>query len=98
VGIPQTEIEVNTHGKDTKHSRYHRQRLQSGTTPARSSADLGAIILEMKREEKYYGKHTKRMTELTKLAEVQQRVMSRFLDRAIENSDKPKRPRLKIVK
>jgi hypothetical protein len=63
-----------------------------------TAADLGAIILEMKREEKYYGKHTKRMTELTKLAEVQQRVMSRLLDRAIENSDKPKRPRLKIVK
>ena len=63
-----------------------------------AAADLGAIILEMEREKKYYGEHTKRMAESTKLAEVQHRVMSRMLDRAIENTDQPKKPHLKIVK
>ena len=63
-----------------------------------SAADLGAIIIEMKREEQYYGKHTRRMTELTMLAEIQERVIHRILDRAIEKSDKPKRPHLKVVK
>lgn len=63
-----------------------------------SAADLGAIILEMKREEQYYGKHTRRMVELTMLAEIQERVIHRILDRAIEKSDKPKRPHLKVVK
>jgi hypothetical protein len=63
-----------------------------------SAADLGAIIFEMKREEKYYGKHTKRMAELTKLTDIQERVIHRMLDRAIEKSDQPERPHLKVVK
>ena len=63
-----------------------------------AAADLGAIILEMKREEQYYGKHTKRMEELTQLAEIQERVIHRMLDRAIEKPDPPKKPHLTIVK
>lgn len=63
-----------------------------------SAADLRAIILEMKREEQYYGKHIKRMAELTMLAKIQERVIHRMLDRAIEKSDQPKGPHLKVVK
>ena len=63
-----------------------------------SAADLGAIILEMKREEQCYGKHTKHMAELMTLADVQKRVVSRMLDRSIEKPTHPKRPHLKIVK
>ena len=61
------------------------------------AADLGAIVFEMEREEKYYGKDSKRLAELEKLAEIQQRVVSRILDRSIEKADQPKRPYLTIV-
>ena len=61
-------------------------------------ADLGALILAMEREEKYYGKHTKRMVELKKLADVQSRVLSRTLERENEKSQQPKRPHLTVVK
>ena len=63
-----------------------------------SAADLGAIILEMKREEEYYGKYTKRMAELKKLAEIQEIVVHRMLDRSIEGHEQPKRPHLRVVK
>ena len=63
-----------------------------------SAADLGAMILEMEREEKYYGKHTKRLTKLKKLAALQEIVVHRMLDNSIDNSDQPKRPHLTIVK
>ena len=33
-----------------------------------AAADLGALIFEIDREKRYYGEHTKRMAELTKLA------------------------------
>jgi len=55
-----------------------------------AAADLGAIVLEMDHEKKYYGEHTKRMTDLMKLAEVQGRVVSRMLDNSIDKSDPPK--------
>ena len=63
-----------------------------------TAADLGAIILEMEHEEKYYGKHTKRLTELKKLAALQENVIHRMLDKSIEKSHQPKRPHLTIVK
>ena len=63
-----------------------------------SAADLGAIILEMEREEKYYGKHTKRMAKLKKMAAVQEKVVHRMLDSSIEKSDQPKSPHLTVVK
>ena len=63
-----------------------------------AAADLGAIILEMERENKYYGGHTKRLAELEKLAEVQKRVVSSMLDNSIDKSDQPKRPRLTVLK
>ena len=63
-----------------------------------AAADLGAIILDMEREKKYYGEHTKRMADLVKLADVQRRVVSRMLDNSIEKSNQPKRPHLTIVK
>jgi len=34
------------------------------------AADLGAIVLEIDREKKYYGEHTLRVAELRKLADV----------------------------
>ena len=63
-----------------------------------AAADLGALELDMKREEKNYGRHSKRMEELTRLAEIQERVIHRLLDRAIEKPTQPKRPHLTIVK
>ena len=63
-----------------------------------SAADLGAMILEMERDEKYYGKHTKRMAKLKKLAELQEIVVHRMLDNSIEKANQPKRPHLTIVK
>jgi hypothetical protein len=62
------------------------------------AADLGALILNMEHEKKYYGEHTKRMADLEKLAEIQRRVVSRMLDNSIDKSDQPKRPHLVIVK
>ena len=69
--------------------------LNQGSPPQEAAADLGEIIMEMKREER---KHTKHMEELTQLAEIQERVIHRLLDRAIEKPTQPKRPHLKIVK
>ena len=63
-----------------------------------SAADLGAIILEMEHEEEHYGQHTKRLTELKKLAALQERIIHRMLDRGIENTDQPKKPHLTVVK
>jgi hypothetical protein len=63
-----------------------------------SAADLGAMILEMEREEEYYGKHTKRMAELKKIVALQEKVVHRLLDSSIEKSDQPKRPHLTVVK
>ena len=63
-----------------------------------TAADLGAIILEMEREEEFYGKHTKRMAKLKKLTELQEIVVHRMLDKSIEKSDQPKRPHLTVVK
>ena len=62
------------------------------------AADLGEIVLEMEREKKYYGEHTKRMQELTMLAEIQGKVFDKALARDIERSNQPKKPHLKIVK
>jgi len=62
------------------------------------AADLGALILAMGREEQYYGKYTKRMAELKKLADIQDRIFTRTLARDIEKSDQPKRPHLTVVK
>ena len=63
-----------------------------------STADLGAMILEMEREEQFYGIHTKRMAELKELAALQEKVVHRMLDNSIEKSDQPKRPHLTVVK
>ena len=63
-----------------------------------SAADLGAIILEMEREEKYFGKHTKRLAELKRIAALQETVVRRLLDNSIEKSEQPKRPHLTVVK
>ena len=63
-----------------------------------TAADLGAIILEMEREEQCYGKHTKRLAELKKLAALQEKVVQRILDNSIDEHDQPKRPHLTVVK
>ena len=56
------------------------------------------MILEMEREEECYGKHTKRLAELKKLAALQEKVVHRMLDKSIEKSDQAKRPHLTVVK
>ena len=63
-----------------------------------SAADLGAMILEMEHEEENYGEHSKRLAELKYLAEVQEMVVHRMLDRSIEGHEQPKRPHLTVVK
>jgi hypothetical protein len=63
-----------------------------------SAADLGAMILEMEREEQFYGKHSKRLADLKKLAALQEKVVHRMLDKSVEEHDQPKRPHLTVVK
>jgi hypothetical protein len=63
-----------------------------------SAADLGAMIMEMEREEKYCGRHSKRLAELKKLRALQERVVMRMLDGSIEGDGRPKGPRLRVVK
>ncbi|MCG6899801.1 MAG: hypothetical protein LJE75_07330 [Gammaproteobacteria bacterium] len=63
-----------------------------------SAADLGAIILEMERQETCYGKHTKRLAELKRIAALQETVVRRLLDNSIEKPDQPRRPHLTVVK
>ena len=63
--------------------------------PQEAATDLGATILEMKREER---KHTKRMAELAMFSEIQEKVIHRLLERAIEKPDQRKRPHLTVVK
>ena len=59
-----------------------------------SAADLGAMILEMEREEELHGKNTERLAELKRGRALQEKVVMRMLD----GSDRPKRPRLRVVK
>jgi hypothetical protein len=66
--------------------------------PQEAAADLGALNLEMNRLKQRYRKYTKRMVELKKLADVQDRIFTRTLARDIEKSDQPERPHLKVVK
>ena len=54
-----------------------------------TAADLGAIIFEIDREKKYYGENTQRMAELKKLAEVQERVVSKMMDEIDDNTHRP---------
>lgn len=63
-----------------------------------TAADLGAIILEMEREEKYYGKDTKRMAELKMLAEVQKQALSKMMDRSNDDLLSSKEKHLLVVK
>ena len=54
--------------------------------------------MKIYREKKYYGEHTKRMAKLKKLAELQERIIHRMLDKSQEEHDQPKRPHLTVVK
>jgi hypothetical protein len=63
-----------------------------------SAADLGAIILEMEREERYHGKHCSRLADLRQLAALQERVVDRMLDESVGGEERPKGPRLRVVK
>lgn len=63
-----------------------------------SAADLGAIILEMEREEKYHGKHSKRLAELKRARALKEKVVLKMLDESIEGDDRPKEPHLRVVK
>jgi hypothetical protein len=72
--------------------------LNRDKTPEEATSDLGATILEMSREERYYGKHTRRMATLKKIAVLQEKVVHRMLDKSLEKHDQPKRPHLTVVK
>ena len=63
-----------------------------------SAADLGATILEMEREERYHGRHSRRFADLKKLAALQEKVVDRMPDESIHGGDRPKGPRLRVVK
>ena len=63
-----------------------------------SAADLGAMILEMEREEECHGKHSKRLAELKRARVLQEKIVLRMLDSSIDKSDQPKRPHLTVVK
>lgn len=68
------------------------------TTLYEPVADPGAVILEWDPEKQSYGKHARRMNDLTKLAALQKEVIQRVLDRSIEKSVHPKKPHLTVVK
>ena len=59
-----------------------------------SAADLGAMILEMEREEEIHGKNSERLAELKRVRALQEKVVLRMLD----GSERPKGPRLRVVK
>ena len=61
-----------------------------------TAADLGAIIFEIDREKKYYGENTQRMAELKRLAELQERVVSKMMDRINDNTPQPKAPHMEV--
>ena len=63
-----------------------------------SAADLGAMILEMEREEELNGKTAERLAELKRVRALQEKVVFRMLERSIEGDDRPKGPRLRVVK
>ena len=65
-------------------------------SPQETAADLGAIILEIEREKDFYGEHSKRMAELKMLAEVQERALSKMMERSDDNSPVQKVPHLKL--
>ena len=68
------------------------------TLPKESAADPGAVILKMTSEKRYFGEHTRRMAALKKMAALQEKVITRMLERCVEKPAHPERPELKIVK
>ena len=58
-----------------------------------SAADLGAMILEMEREEELHGKNSERLAELRRVRALQEKVVMRTL----EGGERPKGPRLRVV-
>ena len=61
-----------------------------------AAADLGAIVLDFDREKKFYGEHTQRMAKLKKLADVQERVVSKMMDESDDNTPHPEMPHLDV--
>ena len=57
-----------------------------------SAADLGAMILEMEREEELHGVHSPRLAELKRVRALQERVVMRMLDGSVEEGERPKSP------
>jgi len=56
------------------------------------------MILEMEREGEYHGMHTKRMAEPKRVRALHEKVVLRMLERGVEGDDRPKGPRLRVVK
>lgn len=57
-----------------------------------SAADLGAMILEMEREEELHGVHSQRLAELKRVRALQERVVMRMLDGSVEEGERPESP------
>ena len=55
---------------------------------------MGAMILEMEREVELHGAHSKQLAELKRVRALQEKVVMRLLD----GSERPKWPRLRVVK
>ena len=62
-----------------------------------SAADLGAMILEMEREEELHGAHSRRLAELKRVRALQEKVVMRMLERSVEGEERPKGPRLTVI-
>ena len=72
---------------------FNQDTLREASTTA-----PGVVILEMKPERRYFGEHTRRMAELKKRAALQEKVITRILERSVEKPAHPKKPQLKVIK
>ena len=73
----------------------HSDPNKSDETP---NSGLKAIVLKMTREQQCLAENTKRITELKKIASLQEKVIHRMLDKGFEEMTQPERPHLKIVR
>lgn len=97
-GKPKIEKEMNIMEKTPDITDINGNAFNQESPPQEAAANLGALTLEMKRLKLRYRKYTKRTAELTKLAIIQEEVIHRMLDSAIEEPEQPKKPHLTIVK
>jgi len=63
-----------------------------------SAAAPVAVVLKMTSEKRCFGEHTRRMATLKKMAALQEKILTRMLERSVEKPARPKRPQLKVIK